>query len=154
MSIYTRLTPSFIVNTPQLWTIGRLYPYEVFSHRDVGGSACGFLQQACAGYPDDTYVLAISQHNGHGYQWGVILLRYPFWDEDWHLIAQFGHNDGLRNLSSRHGLHSVHPPMIKKYFKLVEKGSVSESEPDQKHPASSADWPRRLSQIYSGLRAA
>lgn len=82
--------PPRCVPAGDLETIGKLYPYDIWYYRDLNAEARAFLTREFSTLPHDTEVIGISNHNGCGFQWGIILLRRPR-EENWGLVAQFGH---------------------------------------------------------------
>ena len=141
MSIYSRCNHPLIVNTPQLHIIEGMYPYNTFGYRDVGAVTRTFLEYECDNFPADTRVIAVSQHNGRGHLWGVVLLQYPFWETEWHLLGQFGHESlTRRRVGWRHLL-------------LVQRGVVPTDMRDNRDNRLLAH-PKRLGDILSQRIAA
>ena len=140
MSIYEQCSPSVVVDSDQLRAIGEMYPYDTLGYRDVGAMTRAFLENQCADFPPDTLVVTISQHNGRGYQWGVVLLQYPFWKAEWHLFGQFGHERWAicRGVSRRH-------------FSLIKRHTIPTETPDNGKRIVRA---RQLGDIFVQQKAA
>ena len=92
MNIYERCSKS--ISSNQLETIGKMYPFGTIQYRELRQPTLEFLQSTFPDAPEETEVIAISQHDGYGHQWGIILLQMPE-EVDWQLVAHFGHNLGF-----------------------------------------------------------
>lgn len=90
MSIYKRLHSPIAVKHYHLHTIGQMYPYGTFGYKEMGVLTHIFLQRGDINLPDNARVIAISQHNCRGRQWGIVLIQRTE-TSDWQLVGQFGH---------------------------------------------------------------
>ena len=90
-SIYILCQPEIAVSDGDLEAVLKMYPYCSFNYVDLGHATRAFIRAEFAGEVPATELVATSQHNGYGRQWGIILLKRP--GQDWMLVAQFGHRD-------------------------------------------------------------
>jgi hypothetical protein len=88
MNIYKRR--SLKIHPQQLEVICKMYPYGSLDHRDIRAESVSFLASEFPNVPGDTELIAVRQHNGRGYQWGIMLLHLPG-DSLWTLVGEFGH---------------------------------------------------------------
>ncbi|HEY4489397.1 MAG TPA: hypothetical protein VJA87_02855 [Candidatus Paceibacterota bacterium] len=102
----------------QLDVIEKMYPYEIIYYGDLRSKLMTFLADEFADADGDTEIINLSQHNGRGRQWGIILLRFPG-EDDWELAAQFGHHIWQRFSPKRF--------IAVDYFSLIRLGTVPES---------------------------
>ena len=84
-----RISPS------QLEVIGKMYPYDILCYNDLRPHLVSFLADAFPDADGETKIIDISEHNGRGRQWGIVLLQFPGRD-DWELVGHFGHRPWLR----------------------------------------------------------
>ncbi len=118
MKTYDRCNPSFIVTSKQIRIIQEMYPYRTYRYSELAMLTDEYLKAWCMEFPKDTKVLALSQHNGRGHLWSIILLQYPFWKEEWQIFAHYGHYSPLWVL--------IQPSLgiTKKYFQFIEHGKL------------------------------
>lgn len=69
-----------------------LYPYDGEQYRRMRAVFASILQDHFSACPPETRVSMRAQHNGNGFLWGVMLVQYPFWENQWQLVAHINHS--------------------------------------------------------------
>jgi hypothetical protein len=95
-----------------LYMVDRLYPYTIVEYRDLRPLLMGFLKEHFPNISPETKILAVSQHNGYGAQWGVVVINQPG-DITWEIVGKFG--------TPAHAWHRT--PLVH-YYMLLERGLV------------------------------
>jgi hypothetical protein len=125
--LYTKITPSFIIGPEELSVVEEMYPYSSCAYCELEPEVKVFLMSEQDSIPEGTKVIAVSKHVGRGHFWGVILIQYPFWTDEWRVFAQHGHYDRTnflfpKNLSPSHYLEFLEsgklPPPPNPYCQL------------------------------------
>jgi hypothetical protein len=83
-----------ILSSAQVELIKEMYPYGALDYTSLNRVIGAYLQEKY-GITDakkNERVLALSQHNGAGWQWGVVLI-YDDARRNWILASHFGHTD-------------------------------------------------------------
>ncbi len=90
---FWKLVNPIVLTKRELPALGEIYPHELFSYINLGEAARSFLDKNFSVWTPYMEVVGITNHNGHGRQWGIILFHYPN-SEEWKIVAQFGHWPG------------------------------------------------------------
>jgi hypothetical protein len=82
---------SHTISSAQLEVIGMMYPYSICYYGDLRPKLIWFLITTFPTIDRDTKIIELSEHNGRGRQWGIVLLQRPG-EITWELVGQFGHH--------------------------------------------------------------
>lgn len=120
--------------------IDRMYPYTIVDYNSLRPLLMQFLREHFDGLSPKAQVLAISQHNGRGKQWGVVVLQRPE-DDGWEIVGRFG--------MPAHAWHRIPP---KDYYMLLARGIVPRHcgghEGKRPNEPVTLAWLRRLAAWY------
>lgn len=78
------------ISDDQIPAVKQLYPYPAEIYRDIRAATLEFLDTHCRDLPEETLIFVSINHNGHGYQWGVMLLKVPG-ETKWRKVARTKH---------------------------------------------------------------
>jgi hypothetical protein len=88
---FVKLSEPILLDDAERCAFQQVYPYELFQYYELGRDAKRFLRMRCAEFDEKSRVVGLSNHNGHGRQWGVILKSDRPNPSDWYVVAHCGH---------------------------------------------------------------
>ena len=88
---FTVLSKPLVLRQHHLKATSLMYPYDLWQYKDLAAAAKPFLAENFSVWKPYMEVVAITNHNGWGRQWGIIVLHYPYSGTEWLVVAQFGH---------------------------------------------------------------